>query len=388
MRIDELLAAVAVRGVELVRYCHHVSATSARARGDIAERFSIPGATAGRWLNLATALLGPLDDASESSLRSHAITRAEDLGLSIDVLLTINTALRYRHDNAPMSREELRAELVEKSAGLSVDDVKAMSSARVREVNEGLVPEVDRARRYFRASRTTDALGMRHAHLYLPEDDLATLERNLHERAVEMRKSDDALTHQQAMADALLSRTGAATANPWLQPAVLITMSDLEKRGDGTFATTDGTLITAAEYATQKLAPYGLCLVYDADAQPVDLFRISRFANDKQRTMINLDQLLCADPRCTHTAATSQIHHITPWSQGGNTNLDNLVGACGTHNAQNDDHPTTARNGKLQRCPDTGRAGWTPPDGGPMRFNRRPIIARSGRNWALSVTQK
>lgn len=383
-----MLAAVAVRGMELVRYCRHVSDTSARARVDIAEQFSIPGATAGRWLNLAAELLGPLDDDDEKPIRTRTVSRAEDLGLSIDVLLTINTALRYRHFDAPLSKESLRAELVEKSAGLSVDQVKALASARVREVNDGLAPKTDRVRRYFRASRTTDALGMRHAHLYLPEDDLAALERKLHERAVEMRKSDETLTHQQAMADALLNHAGGAASSPWLQPAVLITMDDLENRGDGTFATTDGTLITAAEYAAQKLAPYGLCLLYDADAQPVDLFRTSRFANDKQRAMINIDQLLCADPHCTHTAATSQVHHSTPWARGGNTNLTNLVGACATHNAQNDDRPGTARNGTLRHCPDTGRAGWQPPGGGPMQFNRHPVMTRSGRNWALSATRK
>lgn len=384
MNIDELLAAVAARGVDLVRYCHRLDAASARARAELAARFGISGATAGRWLNLAEALLGPLDDVDEGTRRATSVSRAEDLGLCIDVLLTINTALRYLHADAAVTRETLRMELTESAAGLTVDAVKAMANARIRELNEGHAPATQRARRYFRASRTTDALGMRHAHVYLPENDLAEIERNLHRRAEELRKSDPALSHQQAMADAFVERGGGSPTSPWRQPAVIITMDDLEGRGDGTYATTDGTLITAAEYAAQKLAPYGLCLVYDSDAQPVDLFRTARFANDKQRAMISLDQLLCAEPNCSHTAANSEVHHTTPWVLGGPTNLANLVGACAAHNAQNDDHPGTSRNGRLQRCPSTGTAGWRPPGGGEMRFNHHPIVNKSGRSWALS----
>lgn len=388
VRIDELLTAIAARGIELTRFCHELTRSSARARLDITELFFVSGATAGRWLNLAGELFRTLDDASETAFRNQAITLAGGLGLSIDALLTVNTALRYLHADAPTSKEVLRCELHELAAGRTIDDIKAIANARVRDLNDGLSPTTNRTRRYFRASRTTDALGMRHAHIYLPEDTLAALERRLHERAVEMRKADEDLTHQQAMVDALVENGSREGASPWLQPAVLISADDLENRGDGTFATTDGTLLTAAEYVAQRIAPYGLCLLYDAESQPVDLFRTARYANDKQRAMINLDQLLCAEPHCTHTAATSQAHHVTAWENGGNTNFANLVGACAQHNAQNDDKPSAARNGSLTRCPETGQAGWRPPGGGPMKFNRRPIMSKSGRAWALSAVRK
>lgn len=385
MGIDELLAAVAARGVELARHCHSLSRDSARARQLIADRFAVPGATAGRWQNLAAELFGPMKDAAEKSLRDATVTRAEHAELSIDVLLVINTALRNRLPGGPVSRESLRGELVDKAGGMGVDAVKAMANARVREINQGVPAAPATARRYFRASGTSDARGMRYATVCLPETAMASLVRTLHTRAQKLRAANRKLTHQQALADALAQHVSAeGAASPWLQPAVLMTMDDLTGLGDGTFATTEGTTITAAEYAEQKLAPYGLCLVYDEQAEPVDLFRIRRTATDKQRALISLDQLLCTDPDCTHTAATCQIHHIQSWVSGGTTNLRNLVAACATHNARNDDDPTRPRNGRMIRCPDTGRAAWEPPDGGPLRYNELPITARCGRNWALA----
>lgn len=385
MGIDELLAAVATRGVELARYCHTVAAGSARARQLIADRFAVPSATAGRWLHLAGALFGPLGERSEKQLRDATVENAERSELSIDVLLVINAALRHRLPAAPVTREELRAELVDRAAGMGVDAVKAMANARVRQVNEGVAASPAPSRRYFRASGTSDARGMRYATVCLPEAEMAGLVRTLHDGARKLRSGDRTLSHQQAMADALVGQVGGAgDGSPWLQPAVLLTMDDLEGRGDGTFATTDGALVTAAEYAAQKLAPYGLCLVYDEKAEPVDLFRVRRRASDKQRAMIMLDQLLCTDPDCPHPAANCQIHHVRPWAGGGETNLSNLVAACATHNARNDDSPGQRRNGRMVRCPDTGRAAWKPPDDGPLRFNSLPVTAKSGRSWALS----
>lgn len=379
-----MLAAVAARGVDLARYCHRLATDTARAVSELVRRFSITEVVARRWVQLGKVLFGPLTDPAEQLLRDRAVARAEELGLSIDALHALNLPLRYLEPKAPLTREALRHELTEKAGDLSPDEIKAQANARVRELNQGIESTPAPTRRYFRTSRTADARGMRYGTLCLPEADMAALERTLHERATALRKNDKHLTHQQAMADALIRHTGPAPEkSPWLQPAILITMDDLEGRGDGTYATTDGTLITPAEYAAQKLAPYGLCLIYDDNAEPVDLFRTRRLANDKQRAIINLDQILCADPLCTHTAANSQVHHTTPWNRGGMTNLADLVGACSPHNAQNDDGPRTRRNGRLERCPTTGRAGWRPPDGGPMLFNRHPITAKAGRTWAL-----
>ncbi|WP_051866896.1 HNH endonuclease signature motif containing protein [Corynebacterium atypicum] len=386
MNIADLLRELRTRGIDLAKHCYRTSQTTARAREAIAEEFGLPRVTAGRWMRMSASFYGPPEDPNERRLCDATNQLSAQLHLSIDHLLAIYTSLRYLSPDAEESREDARAWITVRSGGLTVDELKALANSHIRDLNEGLDIVPAPSRRYFRASRITDARGMRYATVCLPEDTMAHLVRNLHERATTLRKRNQNLTHQQAMADALVEQHHLGTSeSPYLQPAVLITMDDLEGRGDGTYATTDGTLVTPSEYAQTKLAPYGLCLVYDDQAQPVDLFRTKRVANDKQRAIISIDQLLCADPSCTHTVATSQIHHIVPWVRGGNTNLDNLVGACATHNARNDDNPDRPpRNGKLERCAHTGQAGWRPPNQDHLRFNRHPIMAKAGRKWALS----
>lgn len=386
MDVAKLLTDLATRGMDIAAYCYRTSRTTARAKEAIASQFALPRVAAGRWLRMSKSFFGPIEDPSEKRLRAATNNLSRQLHYSIDHLLAIYSALRHLSPDADQSREEARAWITARSAGLTVDELKAFATAHVRELNEGLVTVTAPHRRYFRASRISDARGMRYATLCLPEETMAALVRNLHFRAETLRKRDRRLSHQRAMADALVElHHEPQQLSPYLQPAILITMDDLEGQGDGTYATTDGTLVTPAEYAATKLADYGLCLVYDDHAQPVDLFRTQRLANDKQRAIIALDQILCAEPSCTHTVATSQIHHIKAWARGGETNLANLVGACRMHNARNDDDPQRPpRNGRLERCAHTGRAGWRPPGKKALRFNRHPITTKSGRAWAIT----
>ncbi|WP_144239884.1 HNH endonuclease signature motif containing protein [Corynebacterium atypicum] len=365
MNIVELWDSIAGRGMELVEHYYQIGKTTARAKEEIAKQFCVPSVTAGRWLRMSRSLLAPIEnpEAGEEALRRATNALCAERGWSIDHLLAAYTPLRHLAANAPASREQTRAWVVARCDGLSVDEVKALTTSRVRELNAGVEVVTRASRRYLRASRTSDAHGMRYATICLPEDAMAGLMRELHEQAEMLRKKDHTLTHQQAMADALTYyRCEPQPHSQYLQPAVLLTMDDLEGQGDGTFATTDGTLLTVEEFASMKLSEYGLCLVYDDKDQPVDLFRTRRMANDKQRAILALDQVLCAEPTCTHTVATCQAHHVKAWAEGGETNLDNLVGACRMHNARNDDNLRwKGRNGRLERCPRTGKAGWRRP---------------------------
>lgn len=385
--VAELLAAASARGVDLAQHAYRLSKDSPRAKDLLAASFSIPASRAGQWIAVGTALCARLADPTQTQLRSEAIAAARTSGLSMDVLTVINTAVGNLLPKAPIRTEELRLELTRQAAGKTPDTVKSLANSRVRELNRGVEPAPNTRRRYFRSSAAADAFGMKYATVRLPEAEMSHLVRRLSTAARKLRAADGSLSHQQAMADALLAQAGPGdSGNAWLrQAAVLITMDDLQGNGDGTYATTDGALITPAEYAATKLAPFGLCLVYDDKAEPVDLFRIKRTANDKQRAIVALDQLLCPGPECARTAESSQVHHIDAWSRGGPTNLANLVGACATHNARNDDDPgRPPRNGRLVRCPDSGRPGWQPPDGKEIVFNPHPIMKKSGREWALS----
>lgn len=365
MNVAEILTSLATRGPDLAR---------AAAEGDpvmLATSWGLPATTVRRWARAAANLTG-------------------NPRISVDALVIVDAAVRKLHPDAAITKDELRSELHAYAETTSCDLLKAHANDRVRHLNAP-VNNLDtmRQRRYLRISAAPDADGMRHATLCLPDSDMARLTTQLSDAAKRLRAASPTLTQQQAMADALLQQQPRAEKSEWLQPAILLTAADLEHRGDGWLATTDGALIRAEDYVKQRIAPYGLVLLYDGKAEPVDLWRTQRFANDKQRAIINLDQLLCADPTCHHAAATGEVHHIRAWSRGGNTNLDNLVGSCSLHNRRNDDNPNRRKYGRLSHHPVTKEAGRQSPSvDAAFRVNTHPVVRYSGRRRANEEIRK
>ncbi len=384
MNIGDILHTLGTRGIDIAEYFFRNS-NGPRADEELADMFGITKTQAGRNRRLGRALFGASDDVDK---RDQAVEVSRVGKLSLDALHVINGAVNKLHKFAKVGKEDLRLQLSQIAPKLTVDELKRQADATVRKANED-VQKVDRGRRYFRTSRATDAAGMRYATLSLPEQEMSELTRRMEKIVKRLRKVNKTLTHQQAMADALVGNFGWEESNPWLQPAVLIAMDDLktvtrENTGEDTvFCTTEGALISAREYVEQKIAPYGLVLLYDDHAQPVDLYRTARHANDKQRAMISLDQILCADPECQRLVSRGEIHHVEAWKHGGETNVENLVGTCRPHNAQNDDD-RQCKNGYYLHDPKTGRAAYQPADPRkPIRFNDSPVGRRSGRVWAL-----
>ncbi len=76
-----------------------------------------------------------------------------------------------------------------------------------------------------------------------------------------------------------------------------------------------------------------------------------------RRLVTHRDGGTCRFPSCRHTKWL-QVHHIEHWSQGGATDLDNLILLCGFHHRfvhEHDWHITTSKNNQFQfRRPD-----WT-----------------------------
>ncbi|WP_235013002.1 DUF222 domain-containing protein [Arthrobacter sp. SLBN-100] len=63
----------------------------------------------------------------------------------------------------------------------------------------------------------------------------------------------------------------------------------------------------------------------------LDLGRKTRLFTPAQRTALTARDQGCAFPHCTIPAPWCEAHHITYWSQGGPTNLDNGVLLCSGH---------------------------------------------------------
>ncbi len=118
----------------------------------------------------------------------------------------------------------------------------------------------------------------------------------------------------QAMANDEAGRSLGFQPAPDLQPAVL--------QGFGPI----GPQLLAHLLCGAELTPF-LIKRIDKNIDVLDVGRTERLATPKQAKAISLRQGgVCAAPACRHPIAHN--HHVTWWSHGGRTDLDNLIGLC------------------------------------------------------------
>lgn len=156
------------------------------------------------------------------------------------------------------------------------------------------------------------------------------------------------------------------------RPMVLVGLPDFVSivRGEGDeviLGLTDGTSMTGAEFLNRFIATAENELeaaVFHPEEGAVNLYRLSRFANQKQRDLARAAMPTCSQPFCRHGADACEIHHVTPWARGGETNLANLAPLCSYHNRVNDDDPQRAKRGRIEMH--RGTPVWVSPRGKPV----------------------
>ncbi len=72
-------------------------------------------------------------------------------------------------------------------------------------------------------------------------------------------------------------------------------------------------------------------VVLGGDSEPLDVGRTRRLFTKSQRQLLTLRDQGCAFPSCDASPAACQGHHIVPWVDGGNTDLDRAVLVCPYH---------------------------------------------------------
>lgn len=116
-------------------------------------------------------------------------------------------------------------------------------------------------------------------------------------------------------------------------PITMVVHIDEEKLRSGTGAATldNGTVVSASE--ARRLACQGgiMPLVFGKGSHPLDLGHSSRLFSTAQRIALSAIHDSCAAEGCERPFAWCELHHKTPWSQGGRTDLDNAVPLCGHH---------------------------------------------------------
>ena len=191
------------------------------------------------------------------------------------------------------------------------------------------------------------------------------------------------------------SAAPGATAAPGASATSAASSGPAPDLGDIVIQLSNGAKITGAELIERELAEEGLVMLVDRVKGPVELHRTQRLASDKQRTMAIGEQPICAWHDCLCGADYAQIHHITEWRNGGDTNPENLTPLCEYHNAING----LPGRGRIVR--ENGRIKWQPP--GPrdprepvnphraprsqrLRNARATSVGRSGSTAAASAT--
>ncbi|WP_457206896.1 DUF222 domain-containing protein, partial [Nocardioides sp. P5_C9_2] len=113
---------------------------------------------------------------------------------------------------------------------------------------------------------------------------------------------------------------------------VVVTMDfDALMRGLGVATTSTGDRITAADArrlaCTAKLVP----AVLGGKSEVLDQGRAKRLYDTAQRRAMGLRDGGCRTEGCEIPAAWCEAHHLTPWSQGGKTDLADGVLLCSHH---------------------------------------------------------
>ena len=359
-----MMRALATRGMELLEDI----ASGAAPRAHLGQSSS----TAGSWERLAGVYFGPT---RQKKLQAAAVTAGR--WLPVAAIERIEKHLRKLSRKAAVSEWELRVEL----CGLrgTVDEIDREAAARVYAHNRQVPGTDNRGLRAFRGGKNVDAQGMSTATLTLPAGDMARYKAHLQVTADKLREADPSLDWTRAMADAAYQHGvgGGQAGNPpppvpfgVMRAPDYVTYARGEG-GDTVFGLSDGTTITGREWVEKGFAELGYVGIFDPVEGGIDLYRESRFANDKQRMLLKAETLVCPYPECTTPADECQFHHLTAWEYEGETNLANMTAACRVHNGRNDDDPhAPPRNGRFEREP--GGVVFHPPDGGPPRVNRHP----------------
>lgn len=187
---------------------------------------------------------------------------------------------------------------------------------------------------------------------------------------------EDHRTLGQRQHDALMAagrsvlESGKLGQHNGLPTAIIIrtTLQDLESRagvgvtGGGTVMPIRDVIGLAAERGNLFLA------VFDgATGSALNLFRARRVASRAQRLMLIARDGGCTKPGCTVPAYGSQVHHAArDWTDGGQTNVDELGLACGP------DNRSVGPGGWTTRVNADHDVEWIPPaalDTGQARVN-------------------
>ena len=115
------------------------------------------------------------------------------------------------------------------------------------------------------------------------------------------------------------------------QVIVTIPLVDLEKRLSGAGLTPAGEVLSSAAVRRMACDARLIPMVLGGDGEVLDLGRSARLFSAAQRRAVAHRDQHCTYPACTRDASWCDVHHLSWWSRGEATDLDNAALLCGRH---------------------------------------------------------
>ncbi|MHA7175659.1 HNH endonuclease signature motif containing protein [Arthrobacter sp. Sr24] len=150
----------------------------------------------------------------------------------------------------------------------------------------------------------------------------------------------DTRTHGQKLLDGMIScvklaaRTGQLPLNGGLKTQLIIscTEEDLNRSdGLGTAYTTFSGPMPLGLFSQSLCDPDITTLTYGTGQEIINAGRTRRLFTPAQRKLLFARDLGCSFPDCTASAMWCEAHHVIPWREGGETNLNNAALLCQHH---------------------------------------------------------
>ena len=144
---------------------------------------------------------------------------------------------------------------------------------------------------------------------------------------------------------------------------VTTTLKELEA-GAGRGLTAGGTLLPMPDVIRLARQAHHYLAIFD-HGKALALYHTKRLASPAQRIMLHAKDRGCTHPGCDVPGYLTEVHHLTPWAQCRDTDINNLTLACGPHH-------TLTEHGWTTRTRANGNTDWIPPthlDHGQPRTN-------------------
>ncbi len=200
-----------------------------------------------------------------------------------------------------------------------------------------------------------------------PADATPFVDGSPSEVAIQGDTRSEAQRNQDALNAALraLLASGKLGQHNGLPASIVVTTTLRElEAGAGKALTGGGSLLPMSDVIRMAGHAHHYLAIFDK-GRALALYHTKRLASPAQRIVLYAKDRGCSHPGCDVPGYLTEVHHVTPWSQCRETDINDLALCCGPHHKLADQGWTTRKRSD-------GVTEWVPPgqlDRGQPRIN-------------------